>query len=163
MTEHSEALARLMTTEQGKPLAEARGEVAYAASFAEWFAEEAKRTYGHTIPAHKTDARIVVTQQPVGVVGAITPWNFPLAMITRKAAPALAAGCSVVIKPSELTPFSALAMMVLAEEAGVPPGLMSVVTGLPEAIGEELTGNPTVRKITFTGSTRVQVVDGAIK
>ena len=155
MTEHSEALARLMTTEQGKPLAEARGEVAYAASFAEWFAEEAKRTYGHTIPAHKTDARIVVTQQPVGVVGAITPWNFPLAMITRKAAPALAAGCSVVIKPSELTPFSALAMMVLAEEAGVPPGLMSVVTGLPEAIGEELTGNPTVRKITFTGSTRV--------
>ena len=155
MTEHSEALARLMTTEQGKPLAEARGEVAYAASFAEWFAEEAKRTYGHTIPAHKTDARIVVTQQPVGVVGAITPWNFPLAMITRKAAPALAAGCSVVIKPSELTPFSALAMMVLAEEAGVPPGLMSVVTGLPEAIGGELTGNPTVRKITFTGSTRV--------
>jgi succinate-semialdehyde dehydrogenase/glutarate-semialdehyde dehydrogenase len=155
MTEHSEALARLMTTEQGKPLAEARGEVAYAASFAEWFAEEAKRTYGHTIPAHKTDARIVVTQQPVGVVGAITPWNFPLAMITRKAAPALAAGCSVVIKPSELTPFSALAMMVLAEEAGVPAGLMSVVTGLPEAIGGELTSNPTVRKITFTGSTRV--------
>ena len=155
MTEHSEALARLMTTEQGKPLTEARGEVAYAASFAEWFAEEAKRTYGHTIPAHKTDARIVVTQQPVGVVGAITPWNFPLAMITRKAAPALAAGCSVVIKPSELTPFSALAMMVLAEEAGVPAGLMSVVTGLPEAIGGELTGNPTVRKITFTGSTRV--------
>ena len=155
MTEHSEALARLMTTEQGKPLAEARGEVAYAASFAEWFAEEAKRTYGHTIPAHKTDARIVVTQQPVGVVGAITPWNFPLAMITRKAAPALAAGCSVVIKPSELTPFSALAIMVLAEEAGVPAGLMSVVTGLPEAIGGELTSNPTVRKITFTGSTRV--------
>lgn len=155
MTEHSEALARLMTTEQGKPLAEARGEVAYAASFAEWFAEEAKRTYGHTIPAHKTDARIVVTQQPVGVVAAITPWNFPLAMITRKAAPALAAGCSVVIKPSELTPFSALAMMVLAEEAGVPAGLMSVVTGLPEAIGGELTSNPTVRKITFTGSTRV--------
>lgn len=155
MTEHSETLARLMTTEQGKPLAEARGEVAYAASFAEWFAEEAKRTYGHTIPAHKTDARIVVTQQPVGVVGAITPWNFPLAMITRKAAPALAAGCSVVIKPSELTPFSALAMMVLAEEAGVPAGLMSVVTGLPEAIGGELTSNPTVRKITFTGSTRV--------
>ena len=153
--EHADDLAIILTAEMGKPLAEARGEVAYAASFAEWFAEEAKRTYGHTIPAHKTDARIVVTQQPVGVVGAITPWNFPLAMITRKAAPALAAGCSVVIKPSELTPFSALAMMVLAEEAGVPPGLMSVVTGLPEAIGGELTGNPTVRKITFTGSTRV--------
>ena len=155
MTEHADALAELMTTEQGKPLAEARGEVAYAASFAEWFAEEAKRVYGHTIPAHKTDARIVVQQQPVGVVGAITPWNFPLAMITRKAAPALAAGCAVVIKPSELTPFSALAMMVLAEAAGVPPGLMSVVTGYPTEIGSELTGNPTVRKITFTGSTRV--------
>lgn len=155
MTQHSDALAQLMTTEQGKPLAEAKGEVAYAASFAEWFAEEAKRVYGHTVPAHKTDARIVVQQQPVGVVGAITPWNFPLAMITRKAAPALAAGCAVVIKPSELTPFSALAMMVLAEEAGVPPGLMSVVTGYPEAIGGELTANPTVRKITFTGSTRV--------
>ena len=135
MTEHADALAELMTTEQGKPLAEARGEVAYAASFAEWFAEEAKRVYGHTVPAHKTDARIVVQQQPVGVVGAITPWNFPLAMITRKAAPALAAGCAVVIKPSELTPFSALAMMVLAEAAWVPPGLMSVVTGYPTEIG----------------------------
>lgn len=155
MIEHSEDLATLMTTEQGKPLAEARGEVAYAASFAEWFAEEAKRVYGHTIPAHKTDARIVVQQQPVGVVGAITPWNFPLAMITRKAAPALAAGCSVVIKPSELTPFSALAMVELAEQAGLPKGLMSVVTGYAEGIGGELTSNPTVRKITFTGSTRV--------
>jgi len=155
MIENSEALAVLMTTEQGKPLAEARGEVAYAASFAEWFSEEAKRVYGHTIPAHKTDARIVVQQQPVGVVGAITPWNFPLAMITRKAAPALAAGCGVVIKPSELTPFSALAMMELAEQAGVPKGLMSVVTGYPQDIGGELTSNPTVRKITFTGSTRV--------
>ena len=155
MIEHSEDLAALMTTEQGKPLAEARGEVAYAASFAEWFAEEARRVYGHTIPAHKTDARIVVQQQPVGVVGAITPWNFPLAMITRKAAPALAAGCSVVIKPSELTPFSALAMVQLAEQAGLPKGLMSVVTGYAEGIGGELTSNPTVRKITFTGSTRV--------
>ncbi len=155
MIEHTEDLATLMTTEQGKPLAEARGEVAYAASFAEWFAEEARRVYGHTIPAHKTDARIVVQQQPVGVVGAITPWNFPLAMITRKAAPALAAGCSVVIKPSELTPFSALAMVQLAEQAGLPKGLMSVVTGYAEGIGGELTSNPTVRKITFTGSTRV--------
>lgn len=155
MTEHTEALATLMTTEMGKPLAESRGEVAYAASFAEWFAEEARRVNGRTIPAHKTDARIVAQQQPVGVVGAITPWNFPLAMITRKAAPALAAGCAVVIKPSELTPFSALAMAELAKQAGLPDGLLSVVTGWAEGIGGELTGNSKVRKITFTGSTRV--------
>ena len=137
MTEHSEALARLMTTEQGKPLAEAQGESPTQPA-AEWFAEEAKRTYGHTIPAHKTDARIVVTQQPVGVMGAITPWNFPLAMITRKAAPALATGCSVVIKPSELT-LQCAGHDGIGRGSRCPAGLMSVVTGLPEAIGGELT------------------------
>ena len=155
MNQHSETLARLMTTEQGKPLAEARGEVAYAASFAEWFAEEAKRAGGEIVPSHKADAKILVHHEPVGVVGAITPWNFPLAMITRKVAPALAAGCTVVIKPSELTPFSALAMAQLAEDAGIPAGVINVVTGMPKAIGAALTGDKRVRKITFTGSTRV--------
>ncbi len=152
---HTEDLARLMTAEQGKPLAEARGEVAYAAAFIEWFAEEAKRTYGVTIPGHMSDKRLVVVHEPVGVVGAITPWNFPAAMITRKVGPALAVGCTVVLKPSELTPFSALALAVLAEEAGVPPGVFNVVTGEAAAIGDVLTQDPRVRKFTFTGSTPV--------
>jgi len=148
-------LALIMTTEQGKPLAEAKGEIVYAASFIEWFAEEAKRIYGDVIPPHQADKRIVVIKQPVGVCGAITPWNFPAAMITRKAGPALAAGCTMVIKPATQTPFSALALAELAERAGVPRGVMSVVTGSAKDIGGELTGNPTVRKITFTGSTEV--------
>ena len=148
-------LALIMTTEQGKPLAEAKGEIVYAASFIEWFAEEAKRIYGDVIPPHQADKRIVVIKQPVGVCGAITPWNFPAAMITRKAGPALAAGCTMVIKPATQTPFSALALAELAERAGVPRGVMSVVTGSAKEIGGELTGNPTVRKITFTGSTEV--------
>lgn len=155
MMTHQEDLARLMTIEQGKPLAESRGEIAYAASFIEWFAEEGKRVYGDTIPAHGRDKRIVVIKQPVGVTAAITPWNFPAAMITRKAGPALAAGCTMVVKPAELTPYSALAMAVLAEEAGVPPGVLSVVTGDSRAIGGELTSNPIVRKLSFTGSTEV--------
>ncbi|WP_334164010.1 NAD-dependent succinate-semialdehyde dehydrogenase [Phenylobacterium sp.] len=155
MLDHTEDLARLMTAEQGKPLAEARGEVAYAASFLEWFAEEARRLYGVTIPGHLPDKRLMVTYGPVGVVGAITPWNFPAAMITRKVGPALAAGCTVVLKPSELTPFSALALAVLAEEAGVPPGVFNVVMGDAPAIGEVLTTDPRVRKFTFTGSTPV--------
>lgn len=153
--EATEDLARIMTLEQGKPLAEARGEVAYGASFIEWFAEEAKRTYGDTIPQTLPDRRYFVINQPVGVVAAITPWNFPLAMITRKTAPALAAGCPVVIKPSELTPFTALALAVLAERAGIPPGIFNIVTGMPTGIGGEMTANPVVRKLTFTGSTRV--------
>jgi succinate-semialdehyde dehydrogenase/glutarate-semialdehyde dehydrogenase len=148
-------LALIMTTEQGKPLPEAKGEIAYAASFIEWFAEEAKRIYGDVIPPHQADKRIVVIKQPVGVCGAITPWNFPAAMITRKAGPALAAGCTMVIKPATQTPFSALALAELAERAGVPKGVMSVVTGSAKEIGGELTANPTVRKITFTGSTEV--------
>lgn len=153
---NQEDLARLMTAEQGKPLAEARGEVVYGASFVEWFAEEGKRVYGDTIPAHKTDARIVVLKEPVGVVAAITPWNFPIAMITRKCAPALAAGCPVVIKPAEDTPLSALALARLAERAGFPKGVLNVVTTLraPE-VGVELTTNPRVRKVSFTGSTEV--------
>ncbi|MGB0956879.1 MAG: NAD-dependent succinate-semialdehyde dehydrogenase [Litorivicinus sp.] len=155
MMTHQEDLARIMTQEQGKPLAEARGEVAYAASFLEWFAEEGKRNAGMMMPSHKTDARIIVQKAPVGVVAAIAPWNFPLAMITRKAAPALAAGCTFVIKPSELTPFSALALMKLAKEAGVPDGVLSCVTGWAEDIGREMTSNKTVRKVSFTGSTRV--------
>jgi succinate-semialdehyde dehydrogenase/glutarate-semialdehyde dehydrogenase len=155
VTRHAEDLARLMTAEQGKPLAEARGEVAYAGAYIEWFAEEAKRAYGDTIPGHQRDKRIVVMRQPVGVVAAITPWNFPAAMITRKVAPALAVGCTVVLKPSELTPFSALALAVLAEEAGIPPGVFNVVTGDAAAIGEVLTGDPRVRKFSFTGSTAV--------
>ena len=146
-------LALLMTTEQGKPLTESRGEVAYAASFLEWFGEEAKRVYGDTIPGHQTDKRIIVTKEPVGVVACITPWNFPLAMITRKAGPAIAAGCTVVLKPASQTPFSALALAELAERAGVPKGVFNVVTGSASEIGAELTGNPVVRKLSFTGST----------
>jgi succinate-semialdehyde dehydrogenase/glutarate-semialdehyde dehydrogenase len=155
MMENQEVLARLMTAEQGKPLAESRGEIAFAASFLEWFSEEAKRVYGDTIPSPFTDRRIVITKEPVGVVGAITPWNFPSAMITRKAGPALAAGCTIVIKPASQTPFSALAMAELAERAGVPPGVLNVVTGDARAIGGELTANPKVRKLTFTGSTAI--------
>jgi succinate-semialdehyde dehydrogenase / glutarate-semialdehyde dehydrogenase len=148
-------LARLMTLEQGKALAESRGEVAYGASFIEWFAEEAKRTYGETIPSHARDKRLVVLKQPVGVVGCITPWNFPIAMITRKVGPALAAGCTVVAKPASQTPFSALALAVLAEKAGLPAGVLNIITGSAGEIGGELTSNPTVRKISFTGSTQV--------
>uniref|UniRef100_UPI002354961F NAD-dependent succinate-semialdehyde dehydrogenase n=1 Tax=Marinobacter subterrani TaxID=1658765 RepID=UPI002354961F len=158
MMEHKEDLARLMTAEQGKPLAEARGEVGYGASFVEWFAEEAKRAYGDVIPGHGRDKRILVIKQPIGVVAAITPWNFPIAMITRKVAPALAAGCPVVVKPAEDTPLCALALAVLAEKAGLPAGLVNIVTcskaRAPE-VGEELTTNPVVRKVSFTGSTPV--------
>ena len=152
---HQEDLARLMTAEQGKPLAEARGEIAYAASFIEWFGEEAKRAYGDVIPGHQADRRILALKQPVGVVSAITPWNFPAAMITRKVGPALAAGCTVVLKPSELTPFSALALAVLGEEAGLPDGVFNVVTGAAQPIGEVLTTDPRIAKFTFTGSTPV--------
>lgn len=152
---NQEDLAVIMTTEQGKPLAESRGEIAYAASFVEWFGEEAKRVYGDTIPATAPGRRIVVLKQPIGVVAAITPWNFPAAMITRKCAPALAAGCPVVIKPSELTPYSALALAELAERAGMPAGVINIVTGDAKAIGHELTANPGVRKLGFTGSTAV--------
>ena len=152
---NQDALARLLTEEQGKPLAEARGEIAYAASFIEWFAEEAKRVYGDVIPGHMPDKRILVLKQPIGVVAAITPWNFPAAMITRKIGPALAAGCGVVVKPAAQTPFSALALAVLAKEAGLPDGLLNVVTGDAIEIGAELTANPTVAKISFTGSTGV--------
>jgi len=155
MMTHQEDLARLMTAEQGKPLAEARGEIAYAAAFLEWFGEEAKRAYGDVIPGHQADRRILTLKQPVGVVGAVTPWNFPAAMITRKVGPALAAGCTVVLKPSELTPLSALALAVLAEEAGVPPGVFNIVTGEAPPIGEVLTTDPRVAKFTFTGSTAV--------
>ena len=155
MIQHREDLALLLTTEQGKPLVEARGEVAYAASFLDWFAEEGKRAYGDLIPTHKADARIVVMKEPVGVVAAITPWNFPLAMVTRKLGPALAAGCTVVLKPSEETPLSALALMVLAQEAGVPAGVLNVVSGDAPAIGQTLMDSPLVRKLSFTGSTRV--------
>jgi succinate-semialdehyde dehydrogenase / glutarate-semialdehyde dehydrogenase len=153
MMANQEDLARLMTTEQGKPLAESRGEVAYAASFLEWFGEEAKRVYGDTIPGHQADKRIVVIKEPIGVVACITPWNFPLAMITRKAGPAIAAGCTVVLKPASQTPFSALALAELAERAGVPRGVFNVITGSATEIGGELTANPTVRKLSFTGST----------
>jgi succinate-semialdehyde dehydrogenase / glutarate-semialdehyde dehydrogenase len=148
-------LAQLMTAEQGKPLAEAAGEIAYAASFVEWFAEEARRVYGEIIPGHQPDKRILVLRQPVGVVAAITPWNFPAAMITRKAAPALAAGCTFIVKPAGQTPLSALAMAELAARAGVPPGVFNVITGSAREIGAELTSNPVVRKLTFTGSTEV--------
>jgi succinate-semialdehyde dehydrogenase/glutarate-semialdehyde dehydrogenase len=153
MMARQDELAALLTEEQGKPLAEARGEIAYAASFIDWFAEEGRRIYGDTIPSHAADKRIVVLKQAIGVVGAITPWNFPAAMITRKIGPALAAGCGVVVKPAEQTPFTALALGILAEEAGLPPGLLNIVTGDPVAIGQELTGNPHVAKISFTGST----------
>ena len=153
--ENQEDLATLMTAEQGKQLAESRGEVAYGASFIEWFAEEGKRAYGDIIPTHAADKRILVTKEPVGVVAAITPWNFPNAMITRKAAPALAAGCTIVIKPAELTPLSALALAELADRAGIPAGVFNVVTGKSREIGGEMTSNPTVRKLSFTGSTEV--------
>jgi succinate-semialdehyde dehydrogenase/glutarate-semialdehyde dehydrogenase len=152
---NQEDLAHLMTLEQGKPLVESRGEVAYAASFIEWFGEEAKRVYGDTIPPHQADKRIVVIKEPVGVVALITPWNFPLAMIARKAGPALAAGCTVVIKPASQTPFSALALAELAERAGVPKGVLNVITGKASEIGAELASNPTVRKLSFTGSTEI--------
>ena len=155
MMEHQEDLAILMTAEQGKPLAESRGEIAYAASFLEWFGEEGKRVYGDVIPAPIPDRRIMVLRQPIGVCAAITPWNFPAAMITRKAGPALAAGCSMVLKPATFTPFSALALCELAERAGVPKGVFSCVTGSARAIGGEMTANPIVRKLTFTGSTEV--------
>ncbi|MGY6124096.1 NAD-dependent succinate-semialdehyde dehydrogenase [Paraburkholderia strydomiana] len=155
MLEHRDALAALLTREQGKPLAEARGEVGYAASFFEWFAEEAKRAYGDVIPSPNPNAKIIVTREPVGVVAAITPWNFPLAMITRKAGPALAAGCTMVLKPSEETPLSALALAVLAEKAGIPPGVFNVISGDAVAIGGALTESDVVRKLSFTGSTRV--------
>jgi len=155
MMANQEDLARLMTIEQGKPLAESRGEVVYAASFLEWFGEEAKRVYGDTIPGPQRDKRIVVIKQPVGVVACITPWNFPLAMITRKAGPAIAVGCTVVLKPASQTPFSALALAELAERAGLPKGVLNVITGPAQEIGGELTANPTVRKLSFTGSTAV--------
>lgn len=155
MVKHQEDLARLMTAEQGKPLAEARGEVVYAGSFFEWFGEEAKRAYGDVIPGPATDRRIMVIKQPVGVVGAITPWNFPAAMITRKVGPAIAAGCTVVLKPSELTPYSAFAIALLGEEAGLPPGVLNIVTGDAEPIGRVLTEDPRIAKFTFTGSTPV--------
>lgn len=148
-------LATILTCEQGKPLLEAAGEIEYGASFIEWFAEEGKRVYGDMIPGHQPDKRILVFKQPVGVVAAITPWNFPMAMITRKAAPALAAGCAMVLKPAEQTPFSAIALAVLAEEAGLPKGLFSVLTGSAREIGGEMTANARVRKLTFTGSTEV--------
>jgi succinate-semialdehyde dehydrogenase / glutarate-semialdehyde dehydrogenase len=154
---NQEDLALLMTSEQGKPLAEARSEVQYAAAFIEWFAEEGKRIYGDTIPAHQPDKRILVLKQPIGVCAAITPWNFPLAMITRKAGPALAAGCTMVLKPAAQAPYSALALAALAVEAGLPPGVFNVVTGSARDIGGELTSNPVVRKLSFTGSTAVGI------
>ena len=155
MMANLEDLARIMTLEQGKPLVESRGEVRYGAGFVKWFSEEARRVYGDTIPAPTPDRRIIVLKQPVGVCAAITPWNFPIAMITRKCAPALAAGCTIVIKPSELTPFSALALAALAERVGFPAGVLNVVTGRPEPIGDALTSSDAVRKLSFTGSTRV--------
>ncbi len=156
LMENQDDLATILTAEMGKPLAEAAGEIAYGASFIEFFAEEAKRIYGETIPGHQRDKRITVLKQPIGVAASITPWNFPNAMITRKAAPALAAGCAIVARPAELTPLSALALAVLAERAGIPAGVFSVVTTQDAAeTGQEFCANDTVRKITFTGSTRV--------
>ncbi|HHV5103127.1 NADP-dependent succinate-semialdehyde dehydrogenase [Klebsiella pneumoniae] len=155
MMENQDDLARLMTLEQGKPLAEAKGEISYAASFIEWFAEEGKRIYGDTIPGHQADKRLLVIKQPIGVTAAITPWNFPAAMITRKAGPALAAGCTMVLKPASQTPFSALALAELANRAGIPAGVFNVVTGSAGAVGGELTSNPLVRKLSFTGSTEI--------
>jgi succinate-semialdehyde dehydrogenase/glutarate-semialdehyde dehydrogenase len=155
MIEHIDDLSLILTTEQGKPLEEAKGEIRYGASFVKWFAEEARRISGGTIPSPTPDRRIVVLKEPVGVCGIITPWNFPNAMITRKVAPALATGCTVVIKPSEFTPYSALALGVLAERAGIPAGVINIVTGMPTDIGNEIMANETVRKISFTGSTRV--------
>lgn len=154
MASHDD-LGRILTLEQGKPLAEAKGEIAYGASFIEWFAEEGRRIYGDIVPGHHQDKRILVMKQPIGVVAAITPWNFPNAMITRKAGPALAAGCAMVLKPASQTPFSAIALGVLAERAGLPAGLFSVITGSAREIGGEMTSNPTVRKLTFTGSTEI--------
>ncbi|WP_038207885.1 NAD-dependent succinate-semialdehyde dehydrogenase [Xenophilus azovorans] len=155
MLANTDDLALIMTSEQGKPLAEAKGEIAYAASFIEWFAEEARRVYGDTIPAPGADKRILALKQPIGVTAAITPWNFPTAMLTRKAGPALAAGCAMVVKPATQTPFSALAFAELAQRAGLPDGLLSVLTGSASAIGGEMTASPIVRKLTFTGSTEV--------
>ncbi len=157
MVENADDLAYILTQEQGKPLAEARGEILYGASFIEWFAEEARRIYGDVIPGHAPDKRIVVVKQPIGVVAAVTPWNFPNAMITRKAGPALAAGCAMVLKPASQTPFSAIALAVLAERAGLPAGLYSVITGSARAIGGVMTASDTVRKLTFTGSTPVGI------
>ncbi|GHC39424.1 succinate-semialdehyde dehydrogenase/glutarate-semialdehyde dehydrogenase [Gemmobacter caeni] len=154
---NADDLARILTMEQGKPLAEAKGEILYGASFIEWFAEEARRIYGDVIPGHAPDKRIIVIKQPIGVVAAITPWNFPNAMITRKAGPALAAGCAMVLKPASQTPFSALALAVLAERAGLPAGLFSVITGSARAIGGVMTASDKVRKLTFTGSTEVGI------
>ena len=155
MIENADDLARIMTAEQGKPLAEAKGEIQYAASFLEWFAEEAKRVYGDTIPSPTADKRIIVVKEPIGVCAAITPWNFPAAMVTRKVGPALAAGCPIVVKPAEATPLSALALAALAHRAGIPAGVLSVVTGKAKVIGAEMTSNELVRKISFTGSTEV--------
>ena len=155
ISDTTDDLAKILTVEQGKPLAEARGEISYGAGFVKWFAEEAKRVYGETIPSPTADRRIVVLKEPVGVCAAITPWNFPNAMVTRKVAPALAAGCTIVLKPSELTPFSALALAVLAERVGFPAGVLNIVTGHPGPIGEALTSSDIVRKLSFTGSTRV--------
>jgi succinate-semialdehyde dehydrogenase/glutarate-semialdehyde dehydrogenase len=155
IVEHADELALLLTNEQGKPLPEAKGEILYAAGFIEFAAEEAKRIYGETIPTFKADARIVVVKQPVGVVAAITPWNFPAAMITRKAGPALAVGCTMVVKPASETPLTALALAALAEQAGIPKGVFNVITGKASVIGKELTGNPLVRMLTFTGSTEI--------
>src|SRR6476469_9672365 len=152
---NADDLAVILTTEQGKPLAEAKGEILYGASFVEWFAEEAKRVYGDVIPSPTNDRRLVVIKQPIGVVAAITPWNFPNAMITRKVAPGLAVGCTFVLKPAEQTPFSALALAELAERAGIPKGVLNIITGDAVSIGKELCANPTVRKVTFTGSTEV--------
>lgn len=152
---HAEDLAQILTAEQGKPLAESRGEVNYGASFIEWFAEEAKRVYGEVIPATSNDRKLLVIKQPIGVTAAITPWNFPIAMITRKAAPALAAGCSMIIKPAEQTPLSAIALAVLAEEAGIPSGVLQVITGKAREIGVAMTESPIVTKLSFTGSTEV--------
>ena len=157
MIANQDALGELLSREQGKPFAEAKGEIAYGASFIEWFAEEGKRAYGEVIPGHAPDRRIVTLKQPVGVVAAVTPWNFPCAMITRKLGPALAAGCTMVLKPASATPYSALALAVLAEQAGIPAGVFNVVTGSARAIGGELTRNPSVRKLTFTGSTEIGV------
>jgi succinate-semialdehyde dehydrogenase/glutarate-semialdehyde dehydrogenase len=155
MLSHREDLARLMTLEQGKPLAESRGEIGYAASFLEWFSEEGRRVYGDTIPTKQADRRNIVLKQPVGVCAAITPWNFPAAMLTRKAGPALASGCTMVVKPAEQTPYSALALAVLGQEAGIPAGVLSILTGKGSEIGPVLTASPTVRKLSFTGSTEV--------
>ncbi len=168
MIENQDDLATLMTAEQGKPMAESRGEIVYAASFIEWFAEEGKRVYGDTIPTYQNDKRLIVIKEPIGVCAAITPWNFPAAMITRKAGPALAVGCSMVVKPASLTPYSALALAVLAERAGIPAGVFNVVTGDSNTIGSEMTHNPIVRKLTFTGSTEtgkllIQQCAGTVK